>query len=83
MHYYSHGKIGPFVVHALIVLGYEASGVVKEVGAEVAHLRPGDRVHMEPNVPNPTSKASKLGVYKVDPDVWFWATPPVHGCLTM
>ena len=37
---------------------------------------------MEPGIPNPASKASKLGVYNVDPDVQFWATPPVHGCLT-
>jgi D-xylulose reductase len=37
---------------------------------------------MEPGIPNPASKAAKLGVYNVDPDVLFWATPPVHGCMT-
>jgi D-xylulose reductase len=37
---------------------------------------------MEPGVPNPNSRAAKLGIYNVDPAVRFWATPPVHGCLT-
>lgn len=82
VHYYTHGKIGPFVVNEPMILGHEASGTVVEVGADVSHLAPGDRVCMEPGIPNMTSKASKLGVYNVDPDVRFWATPPVHGCLT-
>jgi len=37
---------------------------------------------MEPGVPDGSSRASKLGVYNVDPSVRFWATPPIHGCLT-
>lgn len=82
VHYYTHGKIGPFVVREPMVLGHEASGVVTEAGAEVSGLEVGDRVCMEPGVPDARSKASKLGVYNVDPSVRFWATPPVHGCLT-
>lgn len=82
VHYYTHGKIGPFVVTEPMVLGHEASGVVIEVGAQVTHLKVGDRVCMEPGIPDPTSRASKLGIYNVDPAVRFWATPPIHGCLT-
>ncbi|CAK7193412.1 D-xylulose reductase [Commensalibacter sp. Nvir] len=82
VHYYTHGKIGPFVVTQPMVLGHEASGIVTEVGANVKHLKKGDRVCMEPGIPNPHSKATKLGIYNVDPDVVFWATPPIHGCLT-
>lgn len=82
VHYYTHGRIGPFVVTAPMVLGHEASGTVIAAGAEVTHLRPGDRVCMEPGIPDPTSRAAKLGLYNVDPAVRFWATPPVHGCLT-
>ncbi|WP_405403121.1 NAD(P)-dependent alcohol dehydrogenase [Paracoccus sp. Ld10] len=82
VHFYTHGKIGPFVVEQPMVLGHEASGIVVEVGTQVTHLRPGDRVCMEPGIPDPTSRASKLGIYNVDPAVRFWATPPVHGCLT-
>ena len=79
IHYYTHGAIGPFVVRAPMILGHEASGVVLEVGAEVKHLKEGDRVCMEPGIPDPTSRASRLGMYNLDPSVRFWATPPVHG----
>lgn len=82
VHYYTHGRIGPFVVEAPMILGHEAAGTVTEVGAGVTDLAVGDRVCMEPGIPDPRSKASKLGVYNVDPSVRFWATPPVHGCLT-
>lgn len=82
VHYYTHGRIGPFVVEAPMVLGHEASGTVVEVGDGVDNLSVGDRVCMEPGIPDPNSKASRLGMYNVDPAVRFWATPPVHGCLT-
>ncbi len=82
VHYYTHGKIGPFVVNEPMVLGHEAAGDVIAVGSEVSHLKIGDRVCMEPGIPDPNSKASKLGIYNVDPAVRFWATPPIHGCLT-
>ncbi|WP_029074572.1 NAD(P)-dependent alcohol dehydrogenase [Kaistia adipata] len=82
VHYYTHGAIGPFIVKAPMVLGHEASGTVLEIGSEVRNLKVGDRVCMEPGIPDLSSKASKLGIYNVDPSVTFWATPPVHGCLT-
>lgn len=81
VHYYTHGAIGGYVVRAPMVLGHEASGTIIEVGANVRTLKVGDRVCMEPGVPNPSSRATKLGIYNVDPDVSFWATPPVHGVL--
>lgn len=82
VHYYTHGRIGHFIVDQPMVLGHEAAGTVIEVGSNVTHLAKGDRVCMEPGIPNPRSKASRLGLYNVDPSVVFWATPPVHGCLT-
>ncbi|MHB1101182.1 MAG: NAD(P)-dependent alcohol dehydrogenase [Devosia sp.] len=82
VHYYTHGKIGPFVVKAPMVLGHEAAGTVTEVGEGVVHLKPGDRVCMEPGIPDPNSRASRLGMYNIDPAVTFWATPPIHGVLT-
>lgn len=81
VHYYTHGKIGHFIVNAPMVLGHEAAGTVIETGAEVTHLKPGDRVCMEPGIPDPNSRATRLGMYNVDPAVRFWATPPVHGIL--
>ncbi len=81
VHYYTHGKVGPFEVTEPMILGHEAAGTVIEVGSDVQHLAVGDRVCMEPGIPDPTSKAARLGMYNIDPAVRFWATPPVHGVL--
>ncbi|WP_421590937.1 NAD(P)-dependent alcohol dehydrogenase [Shinella sp. M27] len=81
VHYYTHGAIGAYVVRAPMVLGHEAAGIVVEIGENVRSLSVGDRVCMEPGIPNLSSRASKLGLYNVDPTVRFWATPPVHGIL--
>jgi D-xylulose reductase len=81
IHYYTHGQIGPFKVEAPMILCHEASGTVMEVGSDVTTLKEGDRVCMEPGIPDPNSRATRLGMYNVDPAVRFWATPPVHGVL--
>ncbi|OBQ67365.1 NAD(P)-dependent alcohol dehydrogenase [Mesorhizobium erdmanii] len=81
VHYYTHGAIGSYVVRAPMVLGHEAAGTIVQTGANVSTFKVGDRVCMEPGVPNLSSRATKLGIYNVDPDVSFWATPPVHGVL--
>ena len=82
VHYYTHGRIGRFVVDGPMVLGHEASGTVAEIGSAVTTLAVGDRVCMEPGIPDSASRAARLGLYNVDPAVVFWATPPVHGVLT-
>jgi D-xylulose reductase len=81
VHYYTHGAIGDYVVREPMILGHEASGIVVEVGKAVKELRAGDRVCMEPGIPDPFSRASRLGMYNLDPSVRFWATPPIHGVM--
>ena len=82
VHYYTHGCIGDYIVRDPMVLGHEGAGTIVDVGNAVNGLKVGDRVCMEPGVPNLSSRASKLGIYNVDPAVTFWATPPIHGILT-
>ncbi|EFF0761897.1 NAD(P)-dependent alcohol dehydrogenase [Escherichia coli] len=81
VHYYQHGRIGPFIVEKPMVLGHEASGIVIATGKNVTHVKPGDRVCMEPGIPDLNSSQTLAGKYNLDPSVRFWATPPVHGCL--
>lgn len=82
VHYYTHGRIGDFVVEEPMVLGHEASGTVIETGRDVSGLAVGDRVCMEPGIPAPASAEYREGLYNLDPAVRFWATPPIHGVLT-
>jgi D-xylulose reductase len=81
LHYYLDGYIGFRIVREPLVLGHEGSGIIMETGENVTNLKVGDRVCMEPQVPDPNSKASRLGIYNLDPNVRFWAAPPNHGCM--
>jgi D-xylulose reductase len=81
IHYYTEGAIGDYVVREPMILGHEAAGKIIEKGARVRGLEIGDLVCMEPGIPRPFSRETMTGNYNIDPDVVFWATPPVHGCL--
>ncbi len=84
IHYWSHGRIGPYMVESDLVLGHEASGEVVGVGAAVSRLRVGDRVALEPGVPCGNFSACvqcREGRYNLCPDVRFFATPPVDGAF--
>lgn len=71
VHYYTHGGIGTFIVKAPMVLGHEAAGTVVEVGSAVKKIKVGDRVCMEPGIPNFESNETLTGVYNLDPEVKF------------
>ncbi|MBN2449209.1 MAG: alcohol dehydrogenase catalytic domain-containing protein [Lentisphaeria bacterium] len=51
VHYYTTGRIGSQVVQYPFTVGHEMAGVVEAVGPGVRHLRPGDRVAVDPAVP--------------------------------
>ena len=81
VHYYEHGRIGPFVVEAPMVIGHEAAGTVVDVGSEVDRSRIGERVALEPGVPCRHCEQCLAGRYNLCPDVTFYATPPVDGAI--
>ncbi|XP_053317811.1 sorbitol dehydrogenase [Spea bombifrons] len=81
VHYWQHGRIGDFIVKKPMVLGHEASGTVVKIGASVTHLKPGDRVAIEPGVPRETDEFCKTGRYNLSPTIFFCATPPDDGNL--
>ncbi len=80
-HYYDHGRIGEFVVESPLVLGHEASGVVVAVGDGVTALQPGQRVSLEPGVPDLVCEQCRAGRYNLCRDMRFFATPPVDGAF--
>jgi D-xylulose reductase len=81
VHYYLEGAIGDFIVRDPMILGHEAAGIIIEKGEQVTDLALGDLVCMEPGIPNRRSHEVMEGMYNIDPEVVFWATPPIHGCL--
>jgi len=81
VHYLVNGRIGDFIVKAPMIIGHEAAGIVDKVGKNVTHLKPGDRVAVEPGVPCRRCEHCKTGKYNLCPDIIFCATPPCHGNL--
>lgn len=79
LHYFEAGRIGDFVVNGPLVLGHEAAGTVVEAGANVKHLKVGDRVALEPGKTCGQCEFCKSGKYNLCKDVIFFATPPVDG----
>src|SRR5262245_4434948 len=47
--YFQHGRSGLSALREPLVLGHEASGVVRSVGPEVTRVRPGQRVAINPS----------------------------------
>jgi L-iditol 2-dehydrogenase len=80
-HYYDHGRIGSFVVEAPLILGHEAAGEVAGVGPGVTRLVVGQRVSIEPGVPDMSCRQCLAGRYNLCPNMRFFATPPVDGAF--
>ena len=81
VHYYEHGRIGPFVVEAPLILGHESAGRVVELGEGAGKHAVGDRVALEPGVPCGRCRECRAGRYNLCADVVFFATPPVDGAF--
>ena len=82
VHYYGHGRIGPYVVDRPLVLGHEAGGEVVAVGAGVHSLTVGQRVSLEPGIPCRSCDQCLAGRYNLCPYVEFFATPPHDGAFS-
>src|SRR3954447_23378635 len=80
-HYYDHGRIGRFVVDSPLILGHEAAGEVVALGPGVASPAVGQRVSIEPGVPDLTCAQCLAGRYNLCPGMRFFATPPIDGAF--
>jgi L-iditol 2-dehydrogenase len=74
-----HGfEFGPFIPpkdpNQEIGLGHEVSGEVVKVGTDVTRFKPGDKVLVEPGVPDSSCEYCRTGRYNICPDVDFMAT---------
>lgn len=81
VHYYEHGRIGPYVVEKPIILGHECAGIVAACGERATRFSPGDRVAIEPGITCGRCDDCKRGRYNLCRGVQFLATPPVDGAF--
>lgn len=82
VHYYEHGRIGSYVVRQPLILGHESAGVIVAVGASVNKSRIGERVAIEPGIPDGVCEQCRMGHYNLCPNVRFFGTPPIDGTFT-
>lgn len=82
VHYYEEGRIGTFVVEEPLILGHEAMGTIIGLGEDVTKHEVGERVALEPGVPDMTCRECRAGRYNLCPNVRFFATPPIDGAFT-
>ena len=82
VHYYEHGRIGSYVVRQPLILGHEASGIIVDVGEGVNKGRVGERVAIEPGIPDGVCEQCRSGRYNLCPNVRFFGTPPIDGAFT-
>ena len=76
-----HGfEFGPFIPpkdpNQKIGLGHEVAGEVVKGGAKVTKFKPGDKVLIEPGVPDDSCEYCREGRYNICPAVDFMATQP-------
>jgi L-iditol 2-dehydrogenase len=81
VHYYEHGRIGAFTVDFPLVLGHEPGGTVVAGGAGAGRDRVGQRVSIEPGVPDFTCAQCLAGRYNLCPRMRFFGTPPYDGAF--
>lgn len=81
VHFWRAGAIGPMVVEDTHILGHESAGVILAVHPSVTHLKPGDRVAIEPNIICGVCDQCLTGRYNGCDKVKFSSTPPFDGLL--
>ncbi|KAE8148684.1 chaperonin 10-like protein [Aspergillus avenaceus] len=81
LHFWKSGRIGELIFMGDCIIGHEAAGVVLKCGDGVSHLRPGDRVAVEPGVPCETCFLCNDGRYNLCEDVQFAGVYPYAGTM--
>ncbi|OQE15049.1 hypothetical protein PENFLA_c034G08323 [Penicillium flavigenum] len=81
LHFWKTGRIGSLVFEGDCTIGHEASGIVLQCGEGVNHLKPGDRVAVEPGVPCEHCFLCDEGRYNLCDDVQFAGVYPYEGTM--
>jgi len=79
LHYFEAGQLGARIVKPPFILGHEACGIVEKTGPDVANVKPGDRVALEPGRACGKCGFCRKGLYNLCAKVTFFGSPPTDG----
>lgn len=80
-HFYFEGRASSDIIDSPVVLGHEFGGRIVDVGPGVAQGRIGERVAVEPLMPDWSSPEALHGHYNIDPSQRFFGVPGADGAL--
>ncbi len=80
-HLFHEGRDSSKVVTDPLVIGHEFGGRIVAVGKNIDPARIGQRVSVEPLMPNWGSREARMGRYNLDPDQLFCGNPGYDGGL--
>lgn len=80
-HFFHDGRASSDVMTDPIVMGHEFGGQIVATGPGVLPTRLGDRVSVEPLVPDWSSREARIGRYNIDPTQKFFGVPDLDGGL--
>ncbi|RYX90237.1 MAG: L-idonate 5-dehydrogenase [Comamonadaceae bacterium] len=85
LHYFQHGGFGTVRIREPMVLGHEVSGVVSEVGSEVAGFARGQKIAVSPSLPCGVCRFCQAGQQNHCIDMRFYGSamrfPHVQGAF--
>ncbi|MBI5832117.1 MAG: alcohol dehydrogenase catalytic domain-containing protein [Armatimonadetes bacterium] len=81
LHYWLDGRIGETRLERPLIMGHEPAGEIVAVGDNVTHVRPGQRVAIDPAVPCGYCEWCAAGHPNLCPHVRFFGSPPTDGAL--
>jgi L-iditol 2-dehydrogenase len=83
VHYYTTGRIGSQIVQYPFTVGHEGSGIVEKTGSKVTHVKPGDRIAIDPAMPCFSCDQCKEGRFHTCRKLKFLGCPgQAAGCLS-
>ena len=80
-HFYFEGRASSEVVTDPVILGHEFGGQIVAVPAGPHEHRLGERVSVEPLMPDWASAQARAGRYNIDPNQRFFGVPGTDGAL--
>jgi L-iditol 2-dehydrogenase len=75
LEFFKDGAIGGWVLSYPHILGHEPAGIVAETGRNVKHLKPGDKVVIEPGKPCFNCPTCQKGLYNLCNEMRFMSVP--------